>query len=166
MIHGSDACFLGSQASYRLITAYTRKHARTQTRIPLPTHISHTFLPDAHIQRRRTSPTRTHLHSGGVRAALFCHSRWYVSPYYNDISLTLWASICCGLSGPRGAQSEPEESSTTTILHRVGRTAAVFPRPSTPKVSPAKEATQETSGRLFICVACSIPARRAPGCSL
>ena len=102
MIHGSDACASCSLASYRGLSLPTHTHTHTHslTHIPLLTHISHT-----HIHTRLTSDTNTFTLSRRS-AALFCHGRWYVSPYYNDISLTLWASICCGLSGPHGAQSE------------------------------------------------------------
>jgi len=44
------------------------------------------------------SETRFYLH--GVEAPLSCRSRWHVSQYSGSISLTLWASICSGLSGP------------------------------------------------------------------
>ena len=97
MIHGSVP-----PAAKHHIEAYHCLHTRTQMHIPLLTHISHA---DPHIHTRLTSDTNTFTLSRRS-AALFCHSRWYVSPYYNDISLTLWASICCGLSGPHGAQSE------------------------------------------------------------
>lgn len=111
MIHGSEYLFLWQPSTiYRGLSHPTHRCAHTHPLNRLrclgyPSATQTKWYARAHTHTCTTpalSWTNTST-SRSMQAPFFCHRRWHVSQYYGTISLTLWASICCVLSGPHRA---------------------------------------------------------------
>lgn len=115
MIHGSEHLFLWQPSIIHKGLLHTLMHMHTYLSLAHAFGPVRSKAPRSHCWRRSSvTQAQTHTRSELLSCAstfpqrvcrhpFFCHSRCYMSQYCGSISLTLWASICRGLSGPRGA---------------------------------------------------------------